>query len=172
MQEGPWKERFMNKTDQEYISPCLIYIDKEGQWYHEGAEMIRRDFIRLFYQSLELDSQGRYLIRWNGKRCYLEVEDTAFVVKRVVYKEGEDPGCGRFVLNLSDDSIEDLSPETLFVGLDNVLYCRVKGSVFPARFTRAAYYQLTMYIEESGGAYYLPLNGKKHQVAFTDLDGF
>ena len=161
----------MNKIDQEYFPPCLIYIDKEGRWYHEGAEMIRRDFIRLFYRSLELDSRGRYLISWNGERCYVEVEDTAFVVRRVVYEEGGESGRGRFVLNLSDDSTEDLSPETLFVGRDSVLYCRIRESAFPARFTRAAYYQLARYIEESGGTYYLPLNGKRHEVPARDPGG-
>jgi len=155
----------MNTSEQGDIPPCLIYIDKEGRWYHKGTEMIRRDLIRLFYRSIEFDPRGRYFINWNGQRCYLEVEDTAFVVRRVVYEEDRESGYGRYILNLSDDSIEDLSPETLFVGADNVLYCRVKKSVFPARFNRAAYYQLAMCIEESRGAYFLPLNGKRYEIS-------
>jgi hypothetical protein len=46
------------------IPPCLIFIDKEGRWYHRGAEMIHREFIRLFYNNIELDSRGRYVIDW------------------------------------------------------------------------------------------------------------
>ena len=57
-----------------------------------------------------------------------------------------------------------MSPDTLFVGQDNVLYCKVKTGVFPARFNRAAYYQLAEYIEEEGENYYLPLNERKHYL--------
>ena len=143
----------------------MIFIDKEGRWYHEGAEMVRRDFIRLFYKNMELDSEGRYVINWNGERCRVDVEDTAFVVQRVLYEDGEQPGNARFVLNLSDDTEEELIPDTLWVGKENVLYCRVKNRVFPARFNRAAYYQLAEYIEEENGSYYLSLNGNKYTIA-------
>ena len=69
------------------LPPCLIFIDKEGHWHHEGVEMIRRDFIRLFYENMEMDSLGRYVINWGGKRCYVEVEDTAFVVRNIEYQD-------------------------------------------------------------------------------------
>ena len=154
--------RMMTQND---IPPCLIYIDKEGHWYHRGAEMIHREFIRLFYNNMELDSHGRYVIEWQGQRCYVEVEDTAFVVRSVLFKEGEQPGNDRFILSLSDDTEEELAADTIYVGKDNVLYCSVKDLAFPARFNRAAYYQLAEYIEEGNGTYYLPLNGKKYGIS-------
>ena len=103
------------------IPPCLIFIDKEGRWYHQGAEMIRREFIRLFYQNMEIDSEGRYLINWADKRCYVEVEDTAFVVRRISYKEGKQDRGPRIELSLSDDTKEALMPDSLYVGRENVL---------------------------------------------------
>ena len=154
----------MAKTEMNELPPCLIFIDKEGHWYHKGSEMIHRDFIRLFYQHMELDSQGQYVISWQGQRCWVDVEDTAFVVRRVTVKDGTQDQNGRYLLYLSDDSREPLAPETLFVGQDNVLYCKVKTGVFPARFNRAAYYQLADYIEEEGDTYYLPLNGRKYNL--------
>jgi hypothetical protein len=155
----------MNRVKNSGLPPCMIFIDKEGRWYHEGAEMIRRDFIRLFYRKMELDSEGRYVINWNGERCWVDVEDTAFVVRRAVYQDGERTGNARFVLNLSDDTEEELMPDTLCVGQDNVLYCRVKNRLFPARFNRASYYQLAEYIEEENASYYLTLNGNKYNIA-------
>jgi len=146
------------------IPPCLIFIDKEGRWYHQGAEMIRREFIRLFYQNMEIDSEGRYLINWADKRGYVEVEDTAFVVRRISYKEGKQDRGPRIELSLSDDTKEALMPDSLYVGRENVLYCKVKSSFFPARFNRAAYYQLAEYIEEEGNTYFLPLNGQKYVI--------
>lgn len=146
------------------LPPCLIFIDKEGCWYHKGVEMIRRDFIRLFYENMEMDSQNLYIINWGGKRCYVDVEDTAFVVRNVAYQDATGGNDARFLLSLSDDSQEDLAPETLYVGKDNVLYCRVKNAAFPARFNRAAYYRLAMHVEEENNVFYLPLNGKRYKI--------
>lgn len=145
------------------IPPCHIYIDKEGRWFHKGAEMIHREFIRLFYQHMEMDSQGRFIINLGGDRCYVEVEDTPFVVRRTLFKHG-DQNNSRFILYLSDDTQEDLSPDTLFVGDHHVLYCKVKHRTFPARFDRPAYYQLAEYILEENNGYFLPLDGEKYPI--------
>ncbi len=144
------------------LPPCEIFIDKEGRWFYKGAEIVRRDLIQLFYSHMERDGQGRYIFSWEGKPCMVEVEDTAFVVRRVDRKDGV------FSLHLSDDSTEDLLPETLSVGPDNVPYCMVKGGRFPARFTRAAYYQIAGHIEEEEGrGFFLRVGEKKHPIAFT-----
>ena len=153
---------------QEDLPPCLIYIDKEGQWFHKGVEMVHREFIRLFYQNMELDEQGQYIISLRGDRCYVEVEDTPFVVWRAVFEDKNDSNESKFTLYLSDDSREDLSPQTLYLGDENVLYCKVKKQAFPARFCRAAYYQIAEYIEEEEGKYFLPLNEEKY-ILFEDM---
>ncbi|MBU1904374.1 MAG: DUF1285 domain-containing protein [Proteobacteria bacterium] len=151
------------------IPPCLISIDKEGRWYHRGAEMIRREFIRLFYQNMVLDPEGRYLINWANKPCYVDVEDTAFVITRALCEKGYNGQAALFLLSLSDDTKEVLAPDTLCVGAGNVLYCRVKSGIFPARFNRAAYYQLAEHIEEEDGAYFLPLNGQRYDILQSHL---
>ncbi|MDQ1335616.1 MAG: uncharacterized protein QG552_2566 [Thermodesulfobacteriota bacterium] len=152
-------------TEQrESIPPCLIFIDKEGRWYHQGAEMIRREFIRLFYQNMELDPEGRYLINWGDTRCYVDVEDTAFVVKRVSFEPTDGQRPSRFQIHLSDDTEEALAPGTLHVGNDHVLYCKVKSGAFPARFNRAAYYQLAEFIEEDRRGYFLAITGQRYYI--------
>ncbi len=158
------------RTEIEPTPPCLIFIDKEGRWYHKGAEMIHREFIHLFYQNMTLDSKGRYVIQWDGARCYVDVEDTAFVVTRVSLKQGSTPQSSQFHINLSDDTQEILAPDALWVGRGHVLYCRVKSAAFPARFNRAAYYQLAAYIEEDNSAYYLPLNGRRYLIGHERQD--
>jgi hypothetical protein len=154
----------MTMSEMNELPPCLIFIDKEGRWYHKGAEMIHREFIRLFYKHMVLDSQGRYVINWNDQRCWVDVEDTAFVVRRVAFKDGAQAQNAQYLLHLSDDTSEPLAPDTLFVGEGNVLYCKVKNHSFPARFNRAAYYQLAGNIEQEGDTYYLPLNGEKFLI--------
>jgi uncharacterized protein len=138
------------------IAPCGIFIDREGHWYYQGAEMWNREIVRLFYRHTSMDADGRYILELDGQRCLLEVEDTVYVVRRV-HKEGN------FLLHLSDDRVEGLAPETLYIGEDSVLYCTVKGA-FPARFTRPAYYQLADYVEEEGGAYFLDAAGKRYEI--------
>jgi hypothetical protein len=152
-------------TDANEILPCLIFINKEGRWFHKGTEMIHKAYIRLFYQNMTLDDQGRYLIQWAGETCYVEVEDTAFVVKRVSFDAGRESEISRFMLTLSDDTKEALAPDTLYVGNDNVLYCRVKERCFPARFLRSAYYQLADHVIEEDGTYVLPMNGKTYAIS-------
>ncbi len=141
---------------------CQIYINKDGQWFHEGLEIIHRDIVLLLYRHLVVDAQGRYIIEWQGERCYVEVEDAPFVVRRVVFEGSATSREGRFLLYLNDDTREPLAPDTLSVGDANVLYCRVKDRSFPARFNRPAYYQLAEHIQAEGGAFILPLNGRKH----------
>ena len=153
---------------EEGIAPCLIHIDKEGRWFHKGVEMVRREFVRSFYQQMELDDAGRYIIFWGGKRCHVDVVDTAFVVKRLSYQSEESGKRARFMVNLSDDTEEELIPNTLYLGEENVLYCRVKEGDFPARFNRAAYYQLAAHIEEEGGGFVLPINGRKFKIGAKD----
>jgi len=153
----------MTRTE-EVLPPCFIFIDKEGNWYHRGVEMIRRDFIRMFYDNLRLDEHGRYVIHWEGERCYVDVEDTAFVVRSVHHEQEPGGQNARILLELSDDTREELMPGTLSVGQQNVLYCKVKNLAFPARFSRAAYYQLAESIVEENGHYYLPVRGKKFRI--------
>ncbi len=155
------KEVTMPEND---LPPCLIFIDKEGKWYHKGAEMIHREFIRLFYEQMRIDHLGRYVIEWQGTRCYVDVEDTPFVVRSVRFMDGGEESKSGVVLYLSDDSQEDLIPDTVYVGKDDVLYCKVKQKTFPARFSRPAYYQFAEYIEEEDGDFVLILAGKKYPI--------
>jgi uncharacterized protein len=138
------------------IAPCGIFIDREGQWFYQGAEMRKREIVQLFYRHTSMDADGRYILELEGQRCLLEVEDTVYVVRRV-HKEGN------FLLHLSDDTVEELAPETLYIGEDSVLYCTVKGA-FPARFTRPAYYQMADSVEEEEGAYFIESAGKRYEI--------
>jgi hypothetical protein len=165
IEQGPEERKtVMTALDSDEISPCLIHIDKEGHWYHKGREMIHRELIQLFYENMELDRKGRYVIQWSGERCYVEVEDTAFVIWQAALEDSGTTCSERITLRLSDFTQEELLPETLFVGKKEVLYCKVKDGRFPARFNRPAYYQLTQHIQEENGVFYLPLNGRKYSI--------
>jgi hypothetical protein len=57
-----------------------IRVEKDGKWYFQGAEIIRKDILSLFYASVHLDEAGYYL-EIRGERERLEVEDTVFLVE-------------------------------------------------------------------------------------------
>lgn len=151
------------------VTPCDIRIDKEGVWYFRGAEMFRREIVNYFYEHLHIDEQGCHLIELPGDpgdRCFVEVEDTAFVVKAVHTSDEANNGQKSLSLLLSDETQEPLMPETLYVGQDNVLYCSVKNGYFKARFTRAGYYQMADHIEydKASDAYYLELKDQRFYI--------
>ncbi len=130
--------------------------------------MVRKDIVRLFIENMTLSPDGSYVIDLNGQRCRLDVEDTLFVVRRVEVREGTDGKGKGFFLLLSDETGEFLSAETLEIGDRGVLYCRVKQGGFKARFSRPAYYQITSYVEEDQGLFYLPLNGLRFPLLKGD----
>jgi uncharacterized protein len=145
---------------------CDIKIDKEGTWYYRGAHMFRKNILSIFFENIKIDEGGKYLIELDGECCYLDVEDTAFVVAAVSKKRQDQDTKDHLYILLSDDSWEKLDLNTLHVGKDNVLYCRAKNGKFPARFSRNSYYQLAEFIEqeEKRNCYFINWNDEKYFI--------
>lgn len=148
----------MKMTDGE------IKIDREGIWYYRGAHMFRKDILCIFFNHLKIDERGKYFIQLNEEICYLDVEDTAFVVTSVHNTDD------LVLILLSDDSLETLDLNSLRVGKDNIMYCKIKGGQFAARFTRKAYYQLAEMIEadEEGKRFFINSGGRQHFIQIND----
>jgi len=143
-----------------------IKIDKDGIWYYNGAHMFRKEILNVFFQNLRIDECGRYLIELGTERCYLDVEDTAFVVAAVYKTKLPGNGLEQIDILLNDDSCEKLEMNSIYTGRDNVLYCRVKEGKFTARFSRNSYYQIAEFIElsENGVDYFINLNGENNFI--------
>ncbi|MBI4772898.1 MAG: DUF1285 domain-containing protein [Deltaproteobacteria bacterium] len=145
----------------EPIPKCLIFIDKEGNWYHKGAPMVHKPFILDFYRNLFMDEHGRCVIQWDGKLCEVDVEDTPIVVRSVERpSEGERR---KVILVLSDETREELDLDSLWIGSENVLYAKVRQGAMPARFLRPAYYQLMKLLQydETSGTYFIDVDGRR-----------
>ncbi len=145
---------------------CDIKIDKEGTWYYRGAHMFRKDILCIFFENIKIDAYGNYLIELGEEICYLDVEDTAFVVTAVYKTRQEDDTTDQIDVLLTDDSLEKLDLNTLYVGKENVLYCSVKDKKFKARFSRNSYYQLAQFIEpdEKENCFFISLNNEKYYI--------
>jgi hypothetical protein len=146
--------------------PSDIRIDKEGTWFFQGAEMVRKEIVQLFYQHLKRDASGRYIIEMPNDCCYIEVEDVPFVVKSVhrVPEYGDDIRSIQLLLN--DETMETLKPGSLRIDKSNVLYCSVKEKRFDAKFSRASYYQIADFIrhDSENNSYYINIGGIKYPV--------
>ncbi|MFA9434342.1 MAG: hypothetical protein ACERKR_06660 [Deltaproteobacteria bacterium] len=151
------------------LLPCGIVIDREGDWYYQGSRMHRADIVSHLCQHLGRDeSSGLYIIQMGKQRCYLEVEDTPLVITGVLHtaeREGDKPE--QLLLAIKHlETRESLDPESLWIGEQNVLYCRVMEGEIPARFLRPAYYQLAEFIQEDKeqNRFYLSLGGKRFYI--------
>lgn len=143
-----------------------IKIDKEGIWYYRGAHMFRKDILCIFFENLKVNDCGQYFIELNEEICYLDVEDTAFVITAVYKTKAPSNGHEQIEVLVSDDGREKLDLSTLAVGPENVIYCRIKDGKFAARFTRKSYYQLAEFIEQDDvdNAFYIVLNEQKYLI--------
>jgi hypothetical protein len=106
-----------------------------------------------------LDEDGTYYLLVDGKKCQLEVADTFFVITRVE-KDNEN-----VILTLSDGATQKLDPTSLYIGRDDVLYCQVREGSFPARFQRAAYYQIAKWVEKTDNGFALNVGGRLYNLA-------
>ncbi len=147
------------------LPPCMIFVSKDGKWYHEGAEIIHRPIFLWLIQSLEKTEDGLFIVHLNNQKCFLEVEDTPLVVQQVnLVREGPEAQ-EQIRLALNDDSQEALDPETLRISAESILYCQVKNGQFPARFLRPAYYQIAeQIVEENTGGFSLLLDNKRYPI--------
>lgn len=152
----------MAECDVQQGLPFEIKIDKEGVWYYNGAEMFRKEILDIFFQHLMRDEDGRYYIEMGREICYLNVEDTPIVVKSVL--DERETGDQDLIIRLSDSNYEKINLESLRIGDDNILYCDLCRG-FPARFTRAAYYQIAEKIQcDEDNGYYIQANGRKYYI--------
>lgn len=149
----------MTEKDDD-IPSLAIRVDKDGLWYYEGALMFRKDILEVFFQNLKRDEKGRYLVDYRGQKSLIEVEDTPFVVERVVKHNDT------IEIFLSDFTSEPLDPTTLRMNADNVLYCTIRNGELPARFLRTAYYQIAECIahDTTEDRFYIPLGGQNYYI--------
>jgi uncharacterized protein len=147
------------------IPPCMIFVSKEGKWFHEGAEIIHRPIFLWMIQSLEKTEDGLFIVHLNNQKCYLEVEDTPLVVQQVDLVQKGIEKEAHIRLTLNDESQEILAPGTLCISSESIIYCTVKNGQFPARFLRPAYYQIAENItEDKAGGFVLLLNNKSYPI--------
>jgi hypothetical protein len=132
----------MDRQLRDVTGGCRIRIDKEGSWFYDGCEIINPLVLRAFCNALETDAHGRHRIVIGDELCYIDVEDTPFVISSI----RGDPTIGLYV-RLNTLETYPLDPTQLSIGKDNILYVTLPGDM-KVRFSRRAYYNLALMMEE------------------------
>ena len=145
------------------VSSGAISFRRDGRWYSDDEPINNARIAKLFSRCLTQVDDGRWQIAMADERAFVTIDDTPWVVTGV----GGDAASG-FTIRLNDDSVEPLDAATLTVGAAHVLYTRVKGGRYPARFLRPAYYQLAPAITEREGRFVLETSGQRHEIHPAD----
>jgi hypothetical protein len=120
-----------------------IVLDRSGRFWHEGVRVENPALERALRTWIARHpDDGRPILTNGYDWCYFRVEDAAFVVDAVrVGPEGA-------TLALFDGTEEPLDPAALSVGEGGVVYARVKGGRFEARFSPHAQHGLAPILVE------------------------
>jgi uncharacterized protein len=145
------------------IESGKISFRRDGNWYTDDERIDNPRIALLFSRSVKRTPDGSFYLQVAEERAPITVEDTPYVIK-AVYEDDN----GGFIVVTNDDEHEALDAATLEVGLDNVLYCRVKGGAFPARFLRTAYYHLSNnFFTDDGETFSLVVHDRRYPVKLT-----
>jgi uncharacterized protein len=136
-----------------------LSIDADGEWFDDGEPITHAGILANLRGNLKKDAGG-YFIQ-TRVRIPVRVEDAPFVVTRVE-RQGETLRAW-----LNDGGEESVDPSTVRVAGADVPYCAVKGGAFPARFTRAAAFQLLALAEydERTGRGSLRMGGREYPLS-------
>jgi hypothetical protein len=146
------------REDQERV--WHYHIDSEGMLWHDGFEFDDPALLNLFMKNMKPLPDGSFHVFCQGEECILTCEDVPYAVQKVVFSPSQ------VMLHFPGGYSEALDPSTLFVGSQNVLYCKVRGGVFTARFGRGAYLDFAKRVQfdSHDKSFYLVIDNKKYSI--------
>ncbi len=136
-----------------------IRLDAGGNWTHNGVPFTNDRIIDFFNKSIDITRDGQYVIHYGNFVYPIVVEDVPCFITGVRFE-----GFGSFetvYITIRSRGEEELDPETLCVGAQNALYCRVHGGKFPAKFLHSPSFEILDRLEESDDVFYLNIAGKR-----------
>ncbi len=137
------------RTQEGKILKYQYFMDKEGRLLFEGNRITDPWAYRFFQRSLKQTEEGRFLVLCENEYCYIEVEDVPYVIIDIAVTIDETAKMTRIELLFNGGYKEALDPSSIFVSKENILYCRVRGGKFSARFNRTSYYRIAKLIEHN-----------------------
>lgn len=116
-------------------------IDRNGQWFHDGAPIERRALAKLFSDRALVVEDGEYWLKTPYERYPVVVEDVPYVVTDFDVTSN----AFQFVTNM--DEIISLQAETVWELRDGIPYIEVRKQLY-ARVSRSVLYNLIEHFGE------------------------
>ena len=136
-----------------------IRIDREGRLWHDGDPIEHQGLRRALLRWLDILPDGRPILRLDDSRyAYVEIDDAFLLVTSARWESG------RVYIHLNDDTEEELDYDTLSIGHDDAMYCRVRGGKLRARVTTKAYYTLAENIHATDDGYVLAAANREYPL--------
>ena len=137
-------------------------VDRDGRVFHDGTEIVDPAVLRFFLRAMTRTGDGRCLVLCQGEHNWFESPDTPFVIQRLrLVVEGS--ALQSVELCFQGDYREPLDPRTLEAERD-LLFCRIRGDAFRARFGRVAMQQLAPFLSDVGEGSTLMMGGRRHPI--------
>lgn len=135
-----------------------LRIKADGKWYWGENEIIRPEILQLFASHLIHEDPG-YFVKMNGQTYPVTVEDAPFVVE-AVWPEGDE-----LQMRLADTRVLPFPPGeiTLKTGSPYTTLQR-SGDL---KLSRAAFWQLSRYLQEKNGGYEFVFSDNRWPVQET-----
>lgn len=139
-----------------------IVLDERGRFWNGPCLIEHAAMTRAFASWIcRHPDDGRFILTNGYDWTYFTVRDAPFFVRRATGAAT----AGRVVLELSDGTEEALDPSAVSVSDDGVLYARVKGGDYAARFLAGAQAEMVDFIDEdSDGKPCLVVGGRKYAI--------
>ncbi len=150
------------------IETLPLRVTRHAEWLHGDAPLHPR-VAELFARHVVPRVDGSYLLKIGFDEQPLEVDGTAFFVRRVELDE-RDGALASASVCLSDGAVEPLACESLMQGEDNALYCRIErhGLSVPARFLSTPYNALMAHADLDDGGAVLVAGGRRWPIRAFD----
>ena len=142
------------------------FVDEHGSWFCEGNPVSDPQLFRILSRSL-FQKEGRYFVLCEGEVHPVRVADAPLWVRYVHVREDLQGNPAGVEIELQDGRREPLSAETLTVADNRALYCTATNRGLKARFGKAAYYELTRYLQcdDEANTYYFVIQGTRYDIA-------
>ena len=139
-----------------------IVLDERGRFWNGPFQIDHAAMTRAFASWIRRHpDDGRFILTNGYDWTYFTVRDAPFFV-RGARTEQED----RVILELFDGTEEPLDPSAVSASTDGILYARVKGGAYSARFLAGAQAQMVDVIDEDAhGEPCLRLAGRTYAIA-------
>ena len=152
----PLPRGIIPKSGQVICGNIDMYIDRNGNWYHQGSPIGRIELVRLFASVLKRDDDGNYWLITPAEMARIAVEDAPFLAVEL-FRTGDGTKQSLSLRTNLDAiiTIDERHPIRITINYDTgepTPYVVLDGTI-EAKISRAVYYELvSLCVEKHHGS--------------------